>query len=305
MHLSSADKQQLALNAIDNAIFIIGTMRSGTGFLGLRVNESENVVGCPFELRKIWSNQGNVPMASDICGKHCPELGQNYLDNVNIASLRQAFVDEIAKNIGPKPWSSKLRFLNKNPHLCNKIDLVAALFPKALFIWTIRDLTEMVVSLKNLFERERMQQRHITHMWPLAEQDTQTRCFSVSHDKGRRNIGPADRCFPGGDIIHLAEYWLESNLSLLRFYQKHGTDRILPVPQQAVFNKPEQTGKNLRHFLGLEPKAFNNIAEAIDLNAVGKWKSSLSLEEKHRLDDFQQQHSGAIAAIENILSLYN
>lgn len=298
-------KRELALDAVDRPIFIVGTMRSGTGFLGLQVNRSSEIVGCPFELRKIWTQVGKVSMASSMLGTCCPELDESFLPNVPISALKEAFAIEIEKNIGTKPWSSKLRFLNKNPHLCNKINLVDRLFPQAVFIWTIRDMESVVTSLKNLFEREEIKGKNVSHVWPEAEKNVNARCFNVADSESLDSLISEERCFPGGDIVYLAEYWLESNLSMLNFYQKHGAGRVTLVHQQKVLQQPERVEKQLCDFIGLKSNELDGIAQALKPSVVDKWDSELTDMEVNKLKRFREKHLDSITAINALVSNYS
>lgn len=289
-----------AHNAVENAIFIIGTMRSGTGFLGLRLNESSSIIGCPFELRRIWSNVGNVAIASDVQGTECPSLNQNNINQVPIPSLKHAFSEEIIKNIGSKPVNEKIRFLNKNPHLCNKINLVAALFPKAKFIWTIRSLDKVVCSLKNLFERPGMQQKGIQHVWPKTNGDKQARCFNVNNN-ALKSPQTGERVFPGGNIRYLAEYWLESNCSMMNFANQQA-DRILIVPQDKLFTETRRTTKKIESFLNLMDNSLLNLENKIEYDSIENWPSPLSLSEQNTLNDFMVQNAYELNRIQNLIN---
>ncbi len=299
--LCAEEKHQLALRAVSHPVFIVGTMRSGTGFLGLRLNDIPTLIGCPFELRKIWSQTGCVPMASDIQGQTCPQMYATDADRIPLDGLKQAFAREVEKNIGNKHWSRNLRFLNKNPHLCNKIDLVKQLFPDARFIWTLRDMNAVVCSLKNLFNRAEMCNRGIQHIWPEHQQAQTARCFSVHHNALFRPM-KGGRIFPGGNITYLAEYWLESNLSLLEFYRRQGPEHICPVPQEQVLNDPLAVANRLTRFLHLEADALCSLPERIDRDAIGHWKSPLSGREQQELGRFCSTHAGHLAAIDAVLA---
>lgn len=304
MNKNSGIDRGLALAAVEKAIFIIGTMRSGTGLLGLQINESRNVVGCPFELRGIWTQIGKVSMASGMHGRYCPELDESFLSEVPVTVLKEAFALEVERNIGEKPWSSKLRFLNKNPHLCNKIYLVAKIFPQALFIWTLRDLDSVVVSLKNLFEREEMIKKNITHVWPEGNGKGSARCFSVFDNGSINSSISAKRCFPGGDVTYLAEYWLECNLALLKFHQQFGSNRITLIHQKKVLTQPSLVAKQLRKFIGLGDDELTKISHGVNHNEVGQWKSLLTITEENKLCEFREQHSEEIAEINALVAEY-
>ena len=166
MDLTATNNQKWLQDAVDRPVFIVGTMRSGTSFLGLALNQADTMHGCPFELRRVWSRAGRVPMASDVVDNVCPCLGKNDVWPGQADSLKKAFQNEIIRNLGDKKLHPQSRFLNKCPHLCNKLGLVDVLFPEATYIWTVRSLKDVVISLKTLLLRPYFSDNDYFHVWP-------------------------------------------------------------------------------------------------------------------------------------------
>ncbi len=298
---STGEQLQLALRTLDNPVFVVGTMRSGTGFLGLRLNELPQLVGCPFELRTLWSQVGQVPMGSDILPGACPALGSPDAARVPSDALRHAFALEVLKNRGEKSWSSGLRFLNKNPHLCNKIELVHALFPAAKIAWTLREMEAVVCSLMNLFARPDMRERGVRHTWPQPPASGAARCFHAHIESDASAPGDA-RTFPGGDITYLAQYWLESNLAMLEHFRQWGPEWVCPVPQPQLLRDPAAVATRLAAFLGLQPDALGDLGARIDRAGIAQWPARLSPAERARLADFRAAHRDQIAQIDALMA---
>ena len=135
-------------------------MRSGTTLLADLLGIHPNIIHCPFELRMVWSRVGNVPMASPKTrDRTCPCLKETDVRPGQRERLSRAFLQEMIKNKGTKSLNNAL-FLNKNPHLGNKLPFVNSLFPNARFIWIYRDMPSVAASLKKILNRKEI------HYWP-------------------------------------------------------------------------------------------------------------------------------------------
>ena len=293
-HLLSS-RETLARSAVENPVFVVGTMRSGTGFMGLYLNQIKHYIGCPFELRRIWNNIGGVPIGSDVCGSICPGLDANSVIKLNESGLKSAFVGEVLKHMKEDPGRPP-RFLSKNPHLCNKILLVDKLFPKAQFIWTIRNMEDVVCSLINLFERDHMKERNIRHIWPEREDERLSRCFAVEKNPATR-FNDASRVFPGGDIMCLGQYWLESNRALQEYENKMGSRKICQIKQEDILNKPERVKKRIASFLQIEPAEMVDLESRIDRLQMKNWARSLTGSEMLKLEAFRSKNKDEIERI--------
>lgn len=289
-------------SAVDKPVFIVGTMRSGTSFLGLALNQIETFVGCPFELRQVWSNAGRVPMASDVIDSECPCLTESDVWPGQLQSLREAFKLRMLDNIGDKQLGSNSRFLNKCPHLCNKLGLVKSLFPKAGYIWTLRNLEEVVVSLKNLFLRPYFMEQDCFHYWQPKEKSTsrggasRARCFAVRKEQDI-NAHHVKRFFPGGDVEFLAEYWLESNLAVMDFFQKQSPEHTSVVIHHDVIANPKKVASRLERIFELDEGECRYIVRDSTKDKVGGWSESLDTVETSQLHKFSERNHSAISKI--------
>jgi hypothetical protein len=191
-------------------------------------------------------------------------------------------------------------FLNKNPHLCNKLGLVNALFPDARFVWIYRPLFQVTASLKRLLAGapERLQ---IWHYWPPPQPNTQARCWQAAHQLAVPVDRERARLFPGGNIYY-GEYWLESYVAVAEFLRHVPADRRLAIREEDLIDDTSsQIAKCLR-FLGQSSDVPMEISKEINHTRNLDWKSLLTQEEIGVLQEFQQVNS---AGIETVLDTVN
>lgn len=276
-------------------VFVVGAMRSGTTLLAELLGYSEHICHCPFELKDIWSRVAEIPIASaktrDI---ECPELVAEHVDMNKKMRLMNAFIERMKACVGKVPGSL---FLSKNPHLCNKLPFVLALFPEAHFIWIYRDLPQVVASLKRLFAGVCGRQG-TWHWWPESSSDVRNRCWHAFHKEGeRRPPVAAERIFPGGRVRYLAEYWLESNRAVSEFFTGLGeTQRFSIAEEDLVFDPARELARCFAQ-LGMPFKVPRDLRERVDPLRNSEWKSLLSDEEMEQLQEFILQRGNEIDKI--------
>ncbi|MCB9100050.1 MAG: sulfotransferase [Anaerolineales bacterium] len=287
-------------------LFVAGCMRSGTTLLADLVGEFQGVVHCPFELKHIWSTVGQVAMASPRTrDTECLQLGAADVQPGQAEKLAQAFRAEMMKykKLEDQP---NLIFLNKNPHLCNKLPFVNGLFPDARFIWIYRHLPQVVASLKVLFEQVNQRQQ-TWHYWPEPQPQVMARCWQAFHfEPPPAEVDPA-RCFPGGDIKYLAEYWLENNQAIAEFFQYLPVDQKLAVREETLIEQPEDQLARCLAFLGLPLDNMVNDLDSLDPTRNQLWPSQLTMTESLSLFEFVAAHAQQIEALfpdENRAALY-
>lgn len=282
-----------ATHDLRKPVFIVGTMRSGTTLLAELLDLSPHVRHCPFELKDIWSRESRVPMASPKTGDHyCPSQLATDASPQQAARLAKAFTER-AKQCSGKSKNSV--FLNKNPHLCNKLPWVQALFPDARFIWIHRHLLQVVVSLVRLFEDVRRRQE-VVHIWPKQESPNHCRCWEVyRYDQIPDGI-PTDRVFPGGNLIWLAEYWLENNCAIKKF-SSSSPYSVFQVAEELLLARPLETITGCLAYLELPM-----LDEDIELPRMEKernqtWRAMINAHDRTALSTFVDDHSDAINEI--------
>lgn len=290
-------ERQTALNYemsnVLRPVFIVGTMRSGTTLLAELLGQSPHVCHCPFELKDIWSRVGGIPMASaKTRDLKCPELDAKQAQLDTRKRLTDSFLTRMESCTGKVDGAL---FLTKNPHLCNKLPFVRALFPNARFIWIYRHLPQVVASLKLLFVD--VQKRQGTwHIWPEASQTVRNRCWHAVHSEDQHPSAAAERVFPGGRVRFLAEYWLEANRAVNEFFSSNpGCDNLI-VSEEALIAKPASVIAECLDYLK-QPLMIPDGLEHIDGSRNSSWLSLLSYSELEELKIFVIENKSDIDSI--------
>jgi len=281
-------------------VFVVGCMRSATTLLAKLLGGHPGIVNCPFELKHIWSSVGGVQMASPKTRDTvCPELGADHVEPGQAERLARAFLEETLKESdGKRPDAL---FLNKNPHLCNKLPFVDALFPDARFIWIHRPMPAVVASVRRLFAD--VQRRQETwHYWPEPDQRVKARCWHAIHQKEFPTGLDPERVFPGGDIQFIAEYWLESNQAVAAFLPTLPAYRWVEVDEDALIRDPRAQVERCLAMLGQRMDLSFDVTEGIEPPRNDEWKTLLSDEEQKSLIGFMENHQ---EEIEGVLSVKN
>lgn len=272
----------------------MGAMRSGTTLLADLLGESKQIIHCPFELKDIWSAVGGVPMA---CPKTrdevCRELTAKDVQPGQREKLAAAFSERMAANSSGK--AADAVFLNKNPHLCNKLPFVDALFPDARYIWIYRSLPSVVASLYSLFEVVNQRQQ-TWHYWPEPEHGTINRCWQAFHFELSKGVDRS-RCFPGGETQYLAEYWLESNRAIAGFFSFLLPERRHVIQEEALIENPGEQLEHCLAFLGLSTSVRPDVRESVDGTRNSTWGQKLNLMDLTQLLEFVKVHAQNIDII--------
>jgi hypothetical protein len=269
---------------INNPIFLVGCMRSGTTLLADLLGSHPNIIHCPFELKHVWSRAGKVPMASPkTLDRICPQLNESDVKPGQKQKLVRAFHREMIKNKGKKHIPNSV-FLNKNPHLCNKLPFVQTLFPNARFIWIYRDLPSVTASLKKLLKHH-----NLVHYWPYKSNEETIRCFNLFHRTLPKNIDRA-RCFPGGDAKYLAEYWYENNKAVSDFSKTVPPGQIFIIKEEELIHNPEKVLTECLDFLKLPGIIPYHIITNIQPGRNNLWHTRLSKRELESIMNFVKEN---------------
>jgi 2-polyprenyl-3-methyl-5-hydroxy-6-metoxy-1,4-benzoquinol methylase len=283
-----------ASRSLSRPVFIVGCMRSGTTLLAKLLGRSAEIVYCGFELREIWSKTGKVPMASQKTrDERCPALGEGDATEQLASLLGNAFRERLISLQAGKAKDAV--FLTKNPHLCNKLPFVKVLFPDARFIWISRGLHDVVASLKGLFSRQD-RGHDVWYYWP-EKTAPGTRCWNCFFGDSPPPGIERSRCFPGGDVKYLAEYWLESNLGIADFGDTMRPDEMLTLSAEELVSDTKATMARCLAFFGaaLEPSLLEN--QDMDPGRNGRWRDILSPAEIRSLSDFEGEFHTEIGKV--------
>lgn len=276
-------------------IFLVGAMRSGTTLFAKLLDEFEDIIHPSFELKGIWSQVGEVPSASPKTrDTTCPQLNAQDVKAGQAEKLKNAFLKEAEKSNEGR--SSGAYFLNKNPHLCNKLPFVDTLFPDARFIWIFRHLPYVVASLKSLFEDVNRRQQ-TWHYWPEPKQDVTERCWEAFHLEPPPDTVDKMRCFPGGDVRYFAEYWLESNRAVANYFKKLPSNKYLSVQFENLIKETDIQLARCLGFLGLPLTVNPEINKKTDVDRNKIWISRLTSAELYTLLEFVKANATEINSV--------
>lgn len=258
------------IKEIKRPVFVVGAMRSGTTIISEILGQHYHINHCRFELKDIWSKIGGISMASPKTRDlRCEELGaESYAEYMKL-NLTRAFISRMYDNAAGK--SEDALFLNKNPHLCNKIPLVQALFPDAKFIWIRRNIVRVVASLVSLFKAVCERQK-TWHFWPEVRNGVTNRCWNAFHYAFPEGVDKA-RCFPGGDIRYLCEYWYESNRAVAKSFSLH-PESFIQITHEKFLEDPQGELNRCLDFLQLDKK-FNFDLGMLSNDRNDIWKYNL------------------------------
>ncbi len=233
-------------NSIINPIFIVGTVRSGSTLLASWLEEHPLIKYVGFELRKIWHEIANIDiaMAEKPQSFHCPPMNSKDVSNKDSEQIRLDFANYFIKEGGNR----NTRFLNKNPHLSNKLPFVHKIFTDSYLIVISRPIKNTVASIKWLWDWIYIK-FGVKHILPTNP----SYCWSCSPPAPIENINKV-RIFPGGDVSVIAEYWLNT-------YEKIENDckiykKTIPILYRDLINNQPEMVVKIQKLLDLPIHSF-------------------------------------------------
>lgn len=271
---------------LNRPVFVVGTMRSGSTLVANCLGEHPLIRYVGFELAGEWSRFGAAPIAGTSTGDaHCPALREQDATPAVSAALHERFAERLSDE-GERPY-----FLNKNPHLSNKLSYLRTLFPDASVVVTGRDLRSTVASTKVLFTLTVTEDTGQRHYLP----DQPDVCWSCSPPLPVGSTDPA-RTFPGGDVRVIAEYWLRTyeaiDAELANF------ERPVLVRHREFVDAPRQEIARIVRELKIPSRDFE-LPCAIDRSRNQRWREILTDREQENLESFIVAHRGRITALES------
>ncbi len=223
----------------------------------------------------------------------CPEISSDGIQTGQREALTETFRRRIAACTGKVEGAA---FLNKNPHLCNKLPLVKALFPDARFIWISRDLPQVVASVARLFA-DVWRRQQTWHWWPFPSETTRSRCWNAFFSLDSRPAVSSERIFPGGNILYIAEYWLESNSAVFDFFNRLPPESRIKVAEEAVLADPVKELADLAAKLEIPCIERDQVRDRVDLSRNEQWHGLLDKPQLEILGDFIHSHAEEIDSI--------
>ncbi len=264
---------RIASPAIMRPIFLVGTVRSGTTFLARCIGDHPAVMLTGFELLREWSDYAGVEIAAPgLDHANCTAADGRTLTDDQVATIRQRFD---ALHVRKGGWKHT-RFMNKNPHLWNKLDLVDRLYPDAYYVVTSRDLFSTVASTKLLWDKMHRDWglRYFLPHDPSA-------CWSCSPPLDKHDLDPA-RTFPGGDVAVLAEYWLRTYETIEK--KLAGRPRVVTLRHAQFVVEPRETLETVLSALDL-PVLPHHLPEPVKRRRNQRWREILTRDEIDRLGE--------------------
>jgi hypothetical protein len=254
-------------------LFIVGTVRSGTTLLANCLGKHPSVCHVGFELSEEWSKHADVSIACpDTLDLACPPLTEVDASEIRGRRLEKRFSELMITKGG-----ENARFLNKNPHLWNKLPFVRAIFPDASLIIISRDIRSTVASTKMLWIKvEQMFGRK--HYLPTQPDH----CWVCTPPAAHEAMNPA-RLFPGGDVSALAEYWLRTYEMIEQHMAAFVSTSI--VRHCDLVADPYKVLSETHDAVGLPPATYP-LPSKIDMERNNRWRELLTLPEQKSLDDF-------------------
>ncbi len=102
------------------------------------------------------------------------------------------------------------------------------------------------------------------------------------------------RCFPGGEVRYLAEYWLESNRAVADFFSILPSDRRFIIQEEALIESPKEQLERCLIFLGLSPSIRSDVCESVDNTRNKVWGQQLTDQSLQQLLEFVNVHTKTI-----------
>jgi len=259
---------------IERPIFIVGTVRSGTTLLARCLGRHSRIMYVRYELTAEWSEFAGIEIArSTNKMASCPPYTDSDVSKVCCDRVRRGFAEMVAIRGG----TGNTRFLNKNPHLWNKLPFLRAIFPDATLIVTSRDIRSTVASMLLLWERGNSTwgKRYYFPRDPAQ-------CWGVI-PPAVPDESEASRIFPGGEVTALAEYWLHTYEMIQNTIT--GFHQAVPVKHAEFVSDSQSILNDIFGFCDLTPETYPLPVE-LDASRNDRWLEILTPKQQCDLDMF-------------------
>jgi len=285
-------------------LFITGCMRSGTTFLVNKLSGHPQLLRIGVELNDAWTDIGGAPIRGTCEYRNAGDADPIF--TYQMATHFNKFIHE-SKSLkrhlmrAHRLWSKgigRIRYdwkhivpVNKSPHLINKIEYVAELFPRSRFLFVIRDVYAHSSSMKMFFRRMK-KEKSLVYLMP----ENPKSCWSTVRDRSNLQYSRGrQRCYPP-DFEIIPRMWIRLNhLALQSLYQLDNNRYLILSFRDLIENRKDAFGK-IFNFLNLkqqheshESTIATSTLEHKNTSTTGKsldkWKKYLTEEEKDIISD--------------------
>lgn len=246
---------------LDQPIFIVGSPRSGTTFLGSCIGELSEV---SYHFEPVATKAA----ARCIYEKEWGSLKAKWFYHLVYAWLMRIHAD------------GDLRFADKTPRNCFIIDFLQQAFPKAQFIHIIRDGRDAALS-------------HSKKPWMQAAQ-----AKSIKYEPGGYPYGPYARFWvetervtefeTTSDIHRCIWAWRQHTENALKAVTKISKERYHELRYEQLVASPKEEAEQILEFLNIASQEsrhrFHNAVSKVRPDSVGLWKKELSYEQLRQVD---------------------
>lgn len=296
-------------------VFIVGCIRSGTTILHQVLMDycpqAVDLDDVDFECRTFWQQRG-FRIGSPKTGTRCCKADADDLTD----SARREILDYVADRT-----TGGRHIVNKNPHLCNKIGLIHALFPGARIIHIVRENLSVIASTKlNYLSQDERQTNpwgaRFVQYWP---DDPDRPCWwavpldsdAVFREPLRRRLRRVvrgqpqlpepelesfvdfrrahpdpTRYFPGEGFRRIPESWIRINAYVLRQIDALAMDSLyLPVNYADLVARPRDVIREIGAFCGFTQVDPSTVPATLDESRRDKWRQDLTEHERTLVDD--------------------
>jgi hypothetical protein len=264
------------VSKVRSPVFIVGCGRSGTTLLFDILKRHPSLVatkGHPDGEDHVgWIKHGGALIAGLATPKgdsghvgypYCLHMDETDVSDEIRESMHRYYVNNVLRRriVG--------RVLNKCPHISNKLRYVRAIFPDARFVHIIREPVAVVASWVKVMETV----PNLVLYWP----DSDYPCFWVFEAGGNRDnsarFARENRIFPGGGLLHLADYWTQVNGNIPR-QLSDAPGQLLSIRYEDLVANSDQVLRKVTDFCSLQP--FPDVPIAIQPGRNQAYRSLLT-----------------------------
>jgi sulfotransferase family protein len=284
-------------------VFVVGCMRSGTTVLHEMLMRycpgAVDIDDDDFEGRTFWQRRG-YSIGSPRTGTPC--------DAHNGTGVTRDRTDEMRAYLSRRTRDVR-HVINKNPHLSNKIGLVAAVFPETRIVHLVRDDLAVAASTKlhllSLYEGQNFYGTRFVHYWPAEGAYPCWACIPggsmggwqplrqrlgrllrgrrtppMPHDdpaEFRRRHPDPSRYYPGEGFRRIPESWLRLNANIIRQVEASGLERrYLAIGYADLVEHPRNVLARIAAFAGIDRTAPDQVPAALDAARGERWRTTLT-----------------------------